>query len=297
MSTRPMPSHYHPDAVGTLFIERGTRVAEEARRYAIEHAITASRDDAHAIALVGIDAQVGFCSPGASLFVPGAVEDTRRAIEWIYRNLAQLTSIYLSLDTHRTHQIFHPDWWRDEHGAPPAPFTRITADDVSQGRFTARHAPEDSARDLGEALEIWPYHTLLGGLSHALVPSLMEATIFHAIARDEETHFSMKGTHPTRETYSAYTPELFAALRRYARVYIFGEAKSHCVLATLEDLVASARDEDARFIERLYVLTDAMSPVGGGDGPFAARTEKAFAHLAEVGVHLVTTRDEVSLAP
>jgi len=32
------------------------------------------------IAAFGIDAQIGFCIPGASLFVPGAVEDTQRTV-------------------------------------------------------------------------------------------------------------------------------------------------------------------------------------------------------------------------
>ena len=87
------------------------------------------------IAAFGIDVQVAFCSPGASLFVPGAVEDTQRALRWLYSHLDRVTELVFSLDTHRAFQIFHPAWWRDAEGRPPAPLSVITAADVRAGRW------------------------------------------------------------------------------------------------------------------------------------------------------------------
>ena len=90
-------------------------------------------------------------------------------------------------------------------------------------------------------LTIWPYHTLLGGVSHALVPALMEAAMFHALVRKRQTHFETKGTHAMTENYSVLSPEVrelggqsvgafnapfFKMLMEYDRVYVFGQAKS-----------------------------------------------------------------------
>ena len=50
-----------------------------------------------------------FCHPEGSLFVPGAVEDTTpRARVPLRPRLDRITTLVLSLDTHRVHQIFHP---------------------------------------------------------------------------------------------------------------------------------------------------------------------------------------------
>src|SRR5262249_913270 len=121
-------------------------------------------------------------------------------------------------------------------------------------------------------LTIWPYHALLGGVSHALVPALMECAMFHAVARGHQTHFEIKGTHPLTENYSVLSPEVhelggtrvgafndafYRMLVSYDRVYVFGQAKSHCVLATLMDLKA----RDPALADKIWILEDAMSPV------------------------------------
>src|SRR5438477_452293 len=122
-------------------------------------------------------------------------------------------------------------------------------------------------------LTIWPYHTLLGGLSHALVPAVMEAALFHAHARKHQTHFETKGTHAMTENYSVLSPEVtevggqvvgafnapfFKMLLEYDRVYVFGQAKSHCVLSTLNDL---QQHLDPKLAGKIFILEDAMSPV------------------------------------
>ncbi len=265
---------------------------------------------------------MAFCAPRASLFVPGAVEDTQRAIAWLYANVERVTSLFFSMDTHRVFQIFHPAWWTDERGARPAPFTTITHEDVKTGRW--RPARElDAALEYTAKLEataryvltVWPFHALLGGVSHALVPAMMEAAIFHAIVRDEPTHFETKGEHELTENYSVLAPEvrelggrvvgtfnqtLFDALLAYDRVYVFGQAKSHCVLSTLEDLRARIVATDARLMEKVWILEDAMSPVTPPpldplppslDFPrFAA---EAFEALRASGMHLARTTDPI----
>src|SRR5688500_10257947 len=119
MAALPMPDFYEPAKVGELYLERGGLIADAGEAYAKKHAIPPAAQDGFRIAAFGIDAQVGFCTPGASLFVPGAVEDTRRAIEFIYRNLGQISGLHFSMDTHRVFQIFHPGWWVDAKGNHP----------------------------------------------------------------------------------------------------------------------------------------------------------------------------------
>src|SRR5881628_3026651 len=99
MSTAP--TLFDLEAVSTVYVERGSIVAEAAEAHQRAHHIPPASEDRFRIAAFGIDAQIGFCTPGASLFVPGAVEDTQRTLLWLYRNLDKLTSLCFTLDTHR----------------------------------------------------------------------------------------------------------------------------------------------------------------------------------------------------
>ncbi|HZI14092.1 MAG TPA: nicotinamidase [Myxococcus sp.] len=320
----PMP-RFHQDAhPSQLYLERGAEVAEEARRYAAEHRVRPAREDRVRIAAFGIDVQVAFCSPGASLFVPGAVEDTQRTLRWLYSHLDRVTELVFSLDTHRAFQVFHPAWWRDAEGRPPAPLTVITAADVRSGRWQATRFPEESLaycerlESSGRyVLTIWPYHALLGGLSHALVPSVYEASLFHALVRDTATHFELKGEHPLTENYSVLSPEvmevkgqkvgefntrLFDHLMSFDRVYVFGQAKSHCVLSTLQDLKQHIEKTDRSRMGRIHILEDAMSPVPAPpldplpaalDFPKVA--DAAVKGFREAGMRVVRTTDPLDV--
>ncbi|MBU8897736.1 nicotinamidase [Corallococcus sp. H22C18031201] len=324
MALLPMP-RFHDDArVSQLYLERAAEVAEEARRYAAEHRIRPAREDAVRIAAFGIDAQVAFCTPGASLFVPGAVEDTQRTLRWLHGHLDRLTALVFSLDTHRAFQIFHPAWWRDARGLPPPALTVITADAVRSGVWTATRHPEESLAycERLEAsgryvLTIWPYHALLGGQSHGLVPAMYEASLFHALVRDTPTHFELKGEHPLTENYSVLAPEvtevrgqkvgefntrLFEHLMSFERVYVFGQAKSHCVLSTLRDLQQHIEQTDPSKMGRIHILEDAMSPVPAPpleplppalDFPRVA--DAAVRDFARAGMRVVRTTDSLDL--
>jgi nicotinamidase-related amidase len=284
------PRFYDPTTVGMLYLERAARVTDEATAARAAHAVPEAKADGERIAAFGIDCQAAFCTPGASLFVPGAVEDTVRTVEWLYRNLARITTLVLSLDTHSVYQIFHPAAWVDAEGKHPPPFTVISTDDVRKGRWRPVLRPDGFADfqaacvEYCEQLEksgryvltIWPYHALLGGASHALVPALMEAALFHAVARRTETVFEIKGRSSVTENYSVLSPEvrrlggrtvgefntpLFDLLMGHDRVYVFGQAKSHCVRATLIDLMQECERRDPALLSRIHVLEDAMSPV------------------------------------
>jgi len=321
--TLPVPDLFDPARAGDVYIERGGAAAAWGARLRDGHGVGPASADAARIAAFGIDCQIGFCSPGASLFVPGAVEDTARAVSWIYRHLDRITGLIFSLDTHAVHQIFHPAWWADAAGAHPPPLTAITAADVEAGRWRAlQHASAslEYCRRLEATgkyvLTVWPFHTLLGGTSHALAPAVMEASIVHAVARSAPTRFVTKGSHPQTENYSVLSPEveqiggervgafdeaLFQALMSFDRVYVFGQASSHCVLATLRDLADRVEATCPDRMGSIYVLVDAMSPVPappldplppGLDFPRLAA--EGLDALAARGVRLVKTTDPLS---
>lgn len=323
MPSLPLPDFYDPKKVSELYLERGALVAEAAEAYAKQHHLKPAAQDGFRIAAFGIDAQVGFCTPGASLFVPGAVEDTQRAIGWIYRNLDKLTGLHFSMDTHRVFQIFHPAWWVDANGNHPSPFTPIFLEEVRAGKWTPIAHPKECLEYVKKlestgkyVLTIWPYHTLLGGVTHALVPALMEASIFHAMARRHQTHFETKGTHAMTENYSVMSPEVtelggqvvgefntpfFKMLMKYDRIYVFGQAKSHCVLSTLNDLRDRIAKTDPKLADKVWILEDAMSPVPAPPlNPLPAHldfpriAEKAMAEFRAAGMHVVKTSDAVT---
>lgn len=274
-----LPAFYDPQHNDRLFIERVDVVSAAAKT----RSSSPAANDRERICAFGIDCQVAFCTPGASLFVPGAVDDTTRTLDFLYRNLDRLTNLVFSLDTHNAFQVFHPAWWVDASGNHPAPMTSISHDDVVAGRWIPR-GDREAALDYTQQLEkdgryvltIWPFHGLLGGLSHALVPSLMEYALFHGLVRGTPTRFEQKGTHPLTENYSVLSPEvkringvdvgafndaLFDHLMSFDRIYVFGQAKSHCVPSTLRDLQLRLQERDPSALKKIFILEDCMSPV------------------------------------
>jgi nicotinamidase-related amidase len=320
----PLPPYYDSRDLGRIYMERGALVAEAATELRRRHAIRPAVEDHTRIAAFGIDCQLGFCHPEGSLFVPGAVEDTGRAVEWIYRNLDRITGLHFSMDTHRVYQIFHPGWWVDKDGEHPEPFTTISTGDVRSGRWMPIAHPracQEYCRKLESTgkyvLTIWPYHTLLGGVGHALVPALMEAAIFHAVARRRQTHFETKGTHAMTENYSVLSPEVreldgqavgsfnapfFQMLMEYDRIYIFGQAKSHCVLATLKDIQTEIESADPDLARKVWILEDAMSPVPAppldplpAELDFPAVADRAICDFKDAGMNVAKTTDAIDL--
>ncbi len=319
----PLPTFYDPAKIRETYVERVALVAEAADAYKRSTKIAPSASDKLRIAAFGIDCQVGFCTPGASLFVPGAVEDTARTIAWLYQNLDRITQVAFSLDTHRVFQIFHPAWWIDDAGNHPAPFTNIALADVRAGKWKPVAHPAECLEYVKRleaagkySLTIWPYHTLLGGVSHALVPALMEAAMFHALVRSSQTHFETKGTHAMTENYSVLAPEVtelggksvgtfnaafFKMLMDFDRVYVFGQAKSHCVLSTLKDMKEHIAGTDPDLMKKIYILEDATSPVPPPpldplppalDFPRIA--DQAFIELKAAGMNIVKTTDPIA---
>lgn len=237
----PVPPHFDSSKAGILWRVPYQQRAHEARAWAKLHDIVGMAADGPRICLMPIDVQNSFCLPGFELFVAGrsgtgAIDDNVRLCEFIYRNMAAITEIAPTMDTHTAMQIFHEVFWINDKDVHPPPMTIISAADVETGKWrinpdVAGNLPENlpgnlkiggysSLRDYAlhyvnklEAsgkypLIIWPYHAMLGGVGHALVSIVEEALFFHNFVRRSQTGFEIKGGNPLTEHYSVLSPEV-----------------------------------------------------------------------------------------
>ncbi len=325
----PIPPHFTPDAVGRVWRVPYQARAEEAAAWAKRYTLPLADADKKRVCLVVVDCQNSFCIPDFELFVggrsgKGAVEDNVRLCEFIYRNLGVITEIVPTLDTHTAMQIFHPVFWVNQAGKHPKPHTVISLEDVEQGTWRAnpdvaswashgdakklqRHAVH-YVRKLTERgkypLMVWPYHSMLGGIGHALVSAVEEALFFHCLARNSQTRFEIKGDNPRTEHYSVLYPEvregpdgesllqkegrLLTRLLSFDAVIIAGQAKSHCVAWTIDDLLAEVKARNPKLVEKVYLLEDCTSPVVvPGVVDFTDQAHAAFQRFADAGMHLV----------
>jgi len=334
----PIPPHFDPDKVGELWKVPYEQRAKEAERWAKYHHVQPAANDRFKICLVAVDVQNSFCIPGFELFVGGrsgrgAVDDNRRLCEFIYRNLGVLTQIYPTMDTHQAMQIFHAAFWINDKGEHPAPFTLISEEDVKQGRWKFNSAlcynlkiDEDYAqrhllnytKTLKEGgkydLTIWPYHVLLGSIGQALVAAVEEAIFFHSIARYSQPNFQVKGDNPLTEHYSVFGPEVLLGpdgepvaqknvkfiekLLQFDAVIIAGQAKSHCVAWTVDDLLHEFKVRDEKLVEKVYLLEDCTSPVVvPGVMDYTDKANAAFQRFANAGMHVVRSTDPITSWP
>jgi nicotinamidase-related amidase len=303
------PDFYEPDRVGQLYRAR----TEEAISAGLATEMRPSREDHVSRLLLLVDEQVDFVHADGSLSVPGAVEDARRVIEWIFRYAPKITDIALSLDSHHPIQIFYQTWWEDEAGRAPEPNTVITAQDVESGKWQPRFEPEWSAEyvqnlkaQAKKDLMIWPYHTMLGTNGHSLTPALYEAVAYHSAARETKPEFIIKGTISDTEYYSLLEPEVkreddprgtlnedfLGRLVGYGQVYIAGQAKSHCVLETLSSIMDRYGDQ-REVAEKLHVLIDCTSAVAHPEIDFDAMADETLAEFEEKGLKLVSSEDPI----
>jgi nicotinamidase-related amidase len=315
----PLPSHWDPGRVEEVWRVPYEQRAADAAEWARAQGLRPAREDSPRVCLVAVDVQNTFCTPGFELFVPGAPDDNRRLCEFVYRNLGSITEIVPTLDTHVAAQIFHAAWLVDSGGRHPEPYTIVSADDVAAGVWRAAEpafqehlvhyvrALEDKGR---YQLTIWPYHAMVGGVGHALVSAVEEAIFFHAIARESSPAFEIKGDNPLTEHYSALGPEvtdgpsgveigernirLIEHLLEFDAVAVAGQAKSHCVAWTIDDLLEHA----PTLASRVYLLADCTSPVVvPGAVDYSDEADAAFARFAASGMHVVRSTDPVERWP
>ena len=337
-SELPLPPHFDPDRVGDVWRVPYQERAHQALVWAREHVIRPAAEDTFRICLVAVDIQNTFCIPGFELFVAGrsgtgAVDDNRRLCQFLYRNLDIITQITPTMDTHQAIQIFHAIYMLDEEGRHPPALTPVTVEDLETGRWRFNPAiapsleidPEYGDRHLRHYarrlratgkydLTVWPYHALLGGIGHALVPAVEEAMFFHSIARYSRPDFHVKGDHPLTEHYSALGPEVldgpdgeriaeksdrfYQKLVSFDAIIIAGQAKSHCVAWTVDDLLQQIQARDERLAGRIYLLEDCATPIFvEGVLDYTDQAEAEFQRFADAGMHVVRSTEPLQSWP
>jgi nicotinamidase-related amidase len=330
----PIPSHFNPQKVAEVWKVAYQSLAEAAEKWAKQNKLQPASRDKLKISLLLVDVQNTFCIPGFELYVggtsgTGAVDDNRRLCDFIYRNLNVITQICPTMDTHQAMQIFHCIFLVNDRGEHPAPYSLITPDDIEKGiwKFNPqlssglqidktygqqflRHYTRQLKAGGKYDLTIWPYHAMLGGIGHALVASVEEAVFFHSIARLSQPDFQEKGGNPLTENYSVLSPEVLAGpsgeeiaeknvgfirkLLDFDAVIIAGQAKSHCMAWTIEDLLNEIQIADGKLSEKVYLLEDCTSPVViPGVIDYTKQANAAFQKFSDAGMHVVRSSDPI----
>lgn len=170
-------------------------------------------------------------------------------------------------------------------------------------------------------LYLWPPHCLLGSDGHPLVGVIHEARLFHAWARGARGAIEIKGGHPLTENYSVLSPEvLFTWDKRQIAernahfietlltadaVILSGQASSHCVKSTIDDLLAEIVTRDPGLACKIYILRDCMSAVAVPDPErpgefvfdFTPQAEEALERWAAAGMRVVRSMDPLAEWP
>ena len=256
----------------------------------------------------------------------GAIDDSRAISEFVYRNLGRLTHVTATMDTHFAYQIFSPSFWLDENDQPLTAHREVTTEEIETGR--ARPNPAVAkwlcngnypwllkqvtyyCRELEKAgkykLYLWPPHCLLGSDGHGLAGVVQEARLFHSFARGSQSWVEVKGGNPLTENYSVLRPEVLTrfdgqplaqrnthflkTLFDADALVIAGQAASHCVKSSIDDLLDEIVAQDPALARKVYVMTDCMSAVTVPDGKggfladFTPQAEQAYQRFADAGM-------------
>lgn len=270
--------------------------------------------------LLVIDPQNDFCDlPPAwlpqdaapALPVPGAHADMLRVAQLIREGGGGLTQISVTLDAHHRYDIAHPAFWRTGDGAPVAPFTQISAQQVRDRLFLPAASAAlpralaylDALQQAGRyQLMVWPVHCEIGSWGQNIHVAVRAAYNAWEVLNLQVVAKLSKGSNPWTEHYSAVMAEVpdpqdaatqlnrafLGTLLPAQQIYVAGEAGSHCVKASTEHIADYLQSQQGKpALARLVLLTDCMSPVTG----FAAQQRDFLVAMHERGARLATSAE------
>jgi len=255
--------------------------------------------------LLIIDPQNDFCKPAdkngenqGALYVPDADNDMRKLAFWIHANSEKLDHIIVTLDNHFVNDISHPNFWEDENGINPEPFTEISLKDVEEKKWFPTFVP-DRAKEYLQRLEaqkeyshvIWPEHCLVGSEGAAIYKPVFDA-INQWARKGSFFQPIMKGEYPFSEHFGAFAAQvifddvpdtkvntnLIDDLGKFENIYLAGEAKSHCVASTIKQLINYAPG----LVSKISIIQDTMSDVAG----FENSADKIYEEAINLGANI-----------
>jgi len=261
----------------------------------------------------------------ATLPVVGGVPDMQRTAALVDRLGHKINDFHVTLDSHHVIDVAHSAMWRDQDGNMPPPLiTGITPDDI-ENRIWIPRAENARLQELGGKsireylieyanalvqggaypfITIWPEHCLIGSPGHNI-----QSDLFQSLAEWERKYYATvnkitKGSNPWTEHYGALKAEvplpsdpstdinsgLLEVLESADMIPVSGEAASHCVMATINQIADNIGEEH---LKKFYLLTDCMSPVGAvPNGPdFPAIAEQWLKDMEARGMNLTTSEE------
>lgn len=257
-----------------------------------------------------MDKQVpGF--PPPALPVPGATEDMKRLAVFVKKHGDRLEDIHVTMDSHQEIDVAHPVWYKNSKGETPQPFSVISVSDFEQGIWTTRD-PNARVRTLEylrelerngkKLLTVWNPHCRVGTFGHAIQADLMEALLEWQIKEYAMVDFVTKGTNPYTEHYGALMAEvpdptdpttqlntdLLDTLQKADVILIAGEALSHCVMETLNQIMDNIGNDH---LKKIQILTDCTSSIPAIPGviDFPALSQAWLKDIQTKGVQLTTS--------
>lgn len=285
--------------------------------------------DRDRVILFLVDEQNDFISPKGGLPVNGAVEDTERLCRFIYKFIYDLYQINCTFDWHNYLHIFFSNAWAygkdcigvddkfHKAGEYVVPNTVITYEGIKNGEFKTTlpnvkkainyvknvdKSKLSSEKNTPDELRIWPYHCQESTWGAALEGELNNIRMYHDMVRNIKSKNYYKGSDIYSEQYGAIKTEYsdkdnirLDILNDFEdpflhRVYFAGQAKSHCALRTLEQIV-EYYDDRPEIINKICVLEDCMSCIPG----FEQATQEKFEELRKKGVHFVKSTEITEL--
>jgi len=230
--------------------------------------------------LLIIDPQNDFCDiPGAALPVAGAAADMKGLAAFVHAHAKALSSIFVTLDSHASVAIERTTFWTGRDGSEVPPFTLITLRDVHDANYAPRDRGllpavirmleklEQSGR---HQLIVWPVHCVTGTWGHNIHTDLSQQLNAWEFAHQRAVTKVLKGQFPLSEHYGVFEAEVpdddeadtqfnerlaTSLLRDTDLLLIAGEASSHCVAASVEQLLGYAMQKRLR-LPRMVLLSD-----------------------------------------
>ena len=87
-------------------------------------------------------------------------------------------------------------------------------------------------------------------------------------------------------------------LLNFDAVIIAGQAKSHCVAWTIDDLLSEILTQDPNLAKKVYLLEDCTSPVViPGVVDFTPQADAAFERFAKAGMNIVQSTQAIADFP
>ncbi|SMY15935.1 hypothetical protein [Photobacterium aquimaris] len=244
-----------------------------------------------------------------ALPVPHSWEDAQRLARFIHNQQNSINNIVVTLDSHHEYDIAHAIYWQNKHGQHPAPFTLISHQDIVDGLWQPtdleqlNHVLEytQSLEQTGKySLIIWPTHCIIDSVGHTVVAPIQTAIENWENQKNISRHTISKGENPHTEHYGGceaeyplhddiktqFDPQLATLVVQSDRVFISGQALSHCVASTVEQMIDKLPRDDIR---KLTILIDTTSPVAGFEKQAQAFVERMLA----LGVNIANTTDVI----